>query len=489
MSVNKYMHPRNIYKSPPNFKQLALDFPEFRSYVKQDISGKVSLDFKDVKALRALSCTLLKKDFDLIVDIPLNKLIPTIPLRLNYILWMEDLLSLTHCPESIKGIDIGTGASCIYPLLAAKKNNWKMVATEVDNCSVVCARRNIEANNLDTLIKVVEVNEDTVLKGVVKETVFDFCMCNPPFFGTTQELSPQFKSRKPDRPKPKNSFCASVNEVVVKGGEVDFITKLINESKELGQQIKIYSTMIGHQKSLPQLKKILRDVEVKSWQETLFCQGNTTRWGLAWTFCDNFDLKKCPDPIKTIQKQNKTKKPLFYKLQMVDTDDFTATTVSNEILKIFEKLQMTVEEVSRKKTCFRYFVSAFSNTWSNQRRKRREKLKQIKETEEPSASELSTSSTETSLETSKSSNDDSIDTDVKSPGKRLHDDGLDGTLLKKLKLAECDEASVFFKFTLAIRQDQTDVYLELDSMEEDGNRDYLHQILQYIKNNLKFNKD
>lgn len=29
------MHPRNIYKTPPNFKQLAIDYPDFRQHVKQ----------------------------------------------------------------------------------------------------------------------------------------------------------------------------------------------------------------------------------------------------------------------------------------------------------------------------------------------------------------------------------------------------------------------------------------------------------------------
>lgn len=35
MSMNRFMHPRNIYKTPPNFKQLAIEYPEFREHVKQ----------------------------------------------------------------------------------------------------------------------------------------------------------------------------------------------------------------------------------------------------------------------------------------------------------------------------------------------------------------------------------------------------------------------------------------------------------------------
>lgn len=56
-----------------------------------------------------LTTILLKKDFDLDVYLPIGKLIPTIPLRLNYLLWLEDLFNLNFdSSKKIKGIDIGT---------------------------------------------------------------------------------------------------------------------------------------------------------------------------------------------------------------------------------------------------------------------------------------------------------------------------------------------------------------------------------------------
>lgn len=105
-----------------------------------------------MNALRALTCTLLKKDFDLDVEIPPDKLIPTVPLRLNYILWIEDLLTISKKEGEIKGIDIGCGATCIYPLMGAKKYGWKMVATEIDPSSVKWASKNVQRNNLEGLI-------------------------------------------------------------------------------------------------------------------------------------------------------------------------------------------------------------------------------------------------------------------------------------------------------------------------------------------------
>lgn len=115
----------------------------------KDVLGKVTIDFKDSSALRALTCSLLKKDFDLTVVIPPNKMIPTIPLRLNYVLWIEDLLTAFGMSENIIGIDVGTGASCVYALLGAKQNGWSMIATDTDKENVVHARQNVSRNALD----------------------------------------------------------------------------------------------------------------------------------------------------------------------------------------------------------------------------------------------------------------------------------------------------------------------------------------------------
>lgn len=69
----------------------------------------LSLNFKDPEAVRALTCTLLREDFGLSIDIPLERLIPTVPLRLNYIHWVEDLIGHQDSDRTTvrRGIDIG----------------------------------------------------------------------------------------------------------------------------------------------------------------------------------------------------------------------------------------------------------------------------------------------------------------------------------------------------------------------------------------------
>uniref|UniRef100_A0AAZ3R7J1 Methyltransferase 16, N6-methyladenosine n=1 Tax=Oncorhynchus tshawytscha TaxID=74940 RepID=A0AAZ3R7J1_ONCTS len=97
------------------------------------------LNFKESEAVRALTCTLLMEDFGLTIDIPLERLIPT------------DLVGGQG--EPCRGIDIGTGASCIYPLLGASMNGWHYLVTEIDDICFDYATRNVEQNNLSDLIK------------------------------------------------------------------------------------------------------------------------------------------------------------------------------------------------------------------------------------------------------------------------------------------------------------------------------------------------
>uniref|UniRef100_A0A0P4VQM9 U6 snRNA m(6)A methyltransferase n=1 Tax=Scylla olivacea TaxID=85551 RepID=A0A0P4VQM9_SCYOL len=181
--LNKFMHPRNPYRTPPSFKKLATQYPEFRAHCAYDVAGKVHLDFKNPDALRALTTCLLNQDFGLEVNIPSDRLVPTLPLRLNYLLWLEDLLFLaarrcgsvgsgsgegdSPAPPPVVGVDIGTGAACVYPLLAAAHFSWCMLATETDPASCQSALENVQRNGLAGQIAVRKVEEKTILKEVL----------------------------------------------------------------------------------------------------------------------------------------------------------------------------------------------------------------------------------------------------------------------------------------------------------------------------------
>ncbi|XP_067010726.2 U6 small nuclear RNA (adenine-(43)-N(6))-methyltransferase [Anabrus simplex] len=552
MSLNKFMHPRNIYRKPPNFKELAIKYPEFRECVKVELTGKVKLDFKKPEALRALTCTLLKKDFGLDVEIPLNRLIPTLPLRLNYLLWVEDLLKVlkTDCEKNqdiVRGIDIGTGASCIYSLLASKQNKWHMLATDVDSEIIAVAQRNVDKNDMAHFITVKAAGGDTLLKGVLEpDVVYDFCMCNPPFFSSEDELDPVSKSRSPSRHPPHNAPTGSVGEVVVEGGEVAFIVRLMKESKELGTAVRIYTTKVGQKSSLLLLMVELRKLGVTSSAQTEFCQGNTARWGLAWTFLPDVDLKSAFSIKSGPRKKNQVPMSFCVPREAVGEDEmYSLDVIAEKVISLLQELQITYKVLCEKQHMKTLQICAVANTWSNQRRKRREKLRQrmkgIKMDEDNKSDKETTLASSTSMgkatsevpqqNISPSGIEQAATTDIllhnegsedslQSTGREktngmhgseseLSQDGLSSVSGKRSRDSEEEEEedeevgshrtkrlctssetegqleSYVLKATLFLRLLASNIHIELIWLEGSGGKDAMHQILQYLKNRLK----
>ncbi|GLV35024.1 uncharacterized protein CBL_09504 [Carabus blaptoides fortunei] len=493
MSVNKFMHPRNIYKTPPNFKQMAIDYPEFRKHVTQDLTGKIRIDFKNNETLRALTQTLLKKDFGLDVIIPLDRLIPTVPLRLNYILWIEDLLSIvTEEVESEKqdvhGIDIGTGASCVYPLLAAKIHNWHMTANEINSESYSLAQDNVQRNNLQHLIIVNHTSGETLLKNILEpHKMYDFCMCNPPFFSSTSELDPENKSRTERRAMPRNAPSGMIGEVVVPGGEVEFIKTLIMESVELKTQVRIFTTMVGHKCNLAALKQLLRQVEVTSFKQTEFHQGHTTRWGLAWTYYD-IDLRKVPQATVAAARK-KPKPPLKFAIPPVSDESITLDDVIIKVRGILQTLHMNYEEIKRATNMYALHVTAKENTWSHARRRKREQRRKHTHQDEPiEVDQNGGHSTSSVLNSSTEDTAMDIDTSTETVGHKRHrsdDSGDEGYYnMKKPKVTSTND-EVYLKITLVLRRLASEYHLEMSFVEGSAGRDTVHQVMQYFKNNWK----
>nr|CAG4643145.1 EOG090X04JL [Ilyocryptus agilis] len=407
------MHPRNPYQTPPDFKELALKpanyVTVFNFSYLQKLSGKIEIDFKDPAAVRALTTVLLKKDFNLDVELPSDRLIPTLPLRLNYLLWIEDLLSVPGLePREVHGIDIGTGACCIYPILAARKNKWKFTATESDETNYESSVRTVECNHLGEFVTVKKVTSDSMLHGNISFDVeYNFTMCNPPFFDSSN-LGP--KSRSAKRPEPvclKSGGSNSVQEIAVEGGEVLFVQKLVKESQDLKSSVKIFTTMVGHKSSIGPIKAMLKEAGALSWTDTEFCQGRTMRWALAWTFCPDISLSS---PLASRQAKQSNKKlppPLQYVIARDrwndDKGEYSLAGVMAKIVEQLTQLKMEIRKGDENKTRRAVEFIARENTWSHQRRKRREEKRHSlsDEPSEPKKPKIEEEQPESTAETSK----------------------------------------------------------------------------------------
>ncbi|KAK7399822.1 hypothetical protein VNO78_11015 [Psophocarpus tetragonolobus] len=288
----------------PDFGALASLYPSFHPFVK--LCPHPSIDWSDFNATRELTRVLLHHRHSLNWWIPDGHLCPTVTNRSNYIHWLHHLLSSNfisnHPNLSLRGFDIGTGASCIYPLLAASLHGWSFVGSDVTDVAIEWAQRNVDSNpHISQLIEIrkVQANADAscvglqhslnalfttdnntyhgppILVGVVQDDEnFDFCMCNPPFFQSLEEAGLN----------PKTSCGGTSHEMVCPGGERAFITRIIQDSTQLKDRFRWFTSMVGKKSNLKHLISKLWEVGVTIVKTTEFVQGRTHRWGLAWSF-------------------------------------------------------------------------------------------------------------------------------------------------------------------------------------------------------------
>ncbi|KAI0297071.1 hypothetical protein B0F90DRAFT_1635139 [Multifurca ochricompacta] len=246
---------------------------------------------------RRLTQALLYRDFDIQLNIPDDRLCPPVPNRLNYVLWLQDIVSHSSVSgplSSIRGIDIGTGASAIYPLIACRlAPNWNFVATDIDDVSLASARSNIDSNGLSERIVLLRTDPTgPVMFPLIHDrtTSFNFSMCNPPFYASAEEAT-SLAAAKEHAP---NAVCTGTEvEMITPGGEEAFVNKMVRESITLGERCQWYTSMLGKQSSLTALVTLLRSHSITNYAIAELIQGHTRRWVLAWSFADT----RLPDDL------------------------------------------------------------------------------------------------------------------------------------------------------------------------------------------------
>ncbi|KAK4163375.1 hypothetical protein QBC43DRAFT_345276 [Cladorrhinum sp. PSN259] len=278
---------RHLYDTEPDFKQLSKQDAEFASVLQKN--GQ--LDFTDPAAVMQLTKTLLRTDFGLEIELPNDRLCPPVPNRHNYILWLKDLLESTSYspPDSqpVCGLDVGTGASCIYPLLGTvQRSSWHFVATDIDEQSLAHAKRNVELNDLSGQVRLLlRSPKDSLIpsESDLPMSPLGFVMMNPPFYTSADEML----SSAAKKSRPPHSACTGAPvEMVCEGGEVAHVGRLLEESLVLRERgARWYTSMLGKVTSLEVLVGKLKENGINNYAVTEFIQGNKTkRWAIGWTF-------------------------------------------------------------------------------------------------------------------------------------------------------------------------------------------------------------
>ncbi|KAL4792841.1 hypothetical protein BDV19DRAFT_367867 [Aspergillus venezuelensis] len=282
---------RDLYRDGVDFAALALQSADFAKFLKPNNQ----LDFTDPDAVRQLTVSLLQRDFGLEVQIPEARLCPPVPNRLNYILWLQDLLDSTsdeyrdsyNPGRTVTGLDIGTGCCSIYPLLGTSmRPKWNFIASDIDDENIKTSTQTIKANQLDSRIRVVKTSPDDALISLQTLGVkrLDFTMCNPPFYASQDEMIASAKEKE----RPPFSACTGADiEMVTSGGEVSFVSRMIADSIDLKGRVLWYTSMLGKLSSVSVLVERLIELGNNNYAITEFVQGNKTRrWAIAWSWAD-----------------------------------------------------------------------------------------------------------------------------------------------------------------------------------------------------------
>jgi 23S rRNA (adenine1618-N6)-methyltransferase len=296
------MHPRNRHQDRYDFARLTRAWPPLKAHLVRTPDAQQSVDFADPAALRALNRALLQSQYGITGwQFPDGYLCPPVPGRADYLHGLADLLAESNdgvIPrgEFIRALDVGTGASCIYPLLGQVDYGWRFVGTEIDTAALASAKAIVTANPALAAHIELRLQSDSrsILKGAVRVGEdFDLTLCNPPFHASAAEAAQASaaKWRKLGRTagpgaRPRRNFGGQSHELWCRGGELAFVRQMIDESVDLASSVYWFTSLIAIGAHLASLKQHLQRVGAREVRSVAMAQGQKQSRFLAWSFLD-----------------------------------------------------------------------------------------------------------------------------------------------------------------------------------------------------------
>ncbi len=293
------LHPRNRHAAGYDFPVLLEASPELGRFVVRAPHGGPSIDFADPVAVKALNRALLAAAYGLRGwELPEGYLCPPVPGRADYLHHLADLLAESNGGVVPRGtavhvLDVGVGASAIYPLVGHREYGWSFVGSDIDAAALASAARILAANGLEAAIQLRrQADPAASFTGVVgPEDRFDLTLCNPPFHASLREAreGTQRKWRnlgRGDSARPVLNFGGRGAELWCEGGEAGFIGRMATESARLPTQVLWFTSLVSNSASLPAVRRALRQAGAREVRTVAMAQGQKQSRFVAWTFLD-----------------------------------------------------------------------------------------------------------------------------------------------------------------------------------------------------------
>ena len=302
------MHPKNPHIDGYDMQALAKASPALKSHIIESKHGRETINFSNVNAVKALNQALLVCHYDLDYwDIPKGHLCPPIPGRADYLLGLNDAL-ISHNSKfnldvsAINALDIGTGANLIYPIIGQSLLNWNWVGSDIDLGSINHGQSIVDKNSgmADKIHLRHQSNSDHIFTGIVQsDDYFNVTCCNPPFHKSAEEALAgsvrknknlaKNKSKRNSNVKHTSSnqhlnFEGQSNELWCKGGEVAFIKTMISESRNVAEQVGLFSCLVSKKDNLPAIAAALKSSKVCDFEVHEMQQGSKVSRFITWCY-------------------------------------------------------------------------------------------------------------------------------------------------------------------------------------------------------------
>ena len=287
-ATKKNFHSNNIHDNGYDFDELLKANPALKAFAFENDYGNTTVDFSDPKAVKEINRSLLMAYYKIkIWEFPDENLCPPIPGRVDYIHHLNDLLKASNITSDITVLDIGTGATCIYPLLGNAVYGWSFVGTDIDLDSLDAAQDIIDDNDLDPQILLrQQFDENNILTGIIeKEDAFTITMCNPPFYKSAEEA--QGANRRKTRNLGTNAvrnFAGNNNELWYVGGEKAFLHNYLYQSSLFKDQCVWFTSLVSKKENVESLQKSSKKLGATEFKVIPMQQGNKVTRIAAWKY-------------------------------------------------------------------------------------------------------------------------------------------------------------------------------------------------------------
>lgn len=293
MATKTKLHPRNQHSEGYDFVRLVAQTPELEAFTVLNPLGQTTIDFQDVGAVRMLNRALLKTHYNVdFWDIPAGYLCPPIPGRVDYIHYLADLLAESNNQDiprgsQIKALDIGTGASLVYPLTGQSEYGWHFTGVDVDAGALKSARKICEFNKLKISLRRQD-DPENIFRGVIEsKDAFHVTMCNPPFHSSMEQANKGTQRKWANLGKghsQKLNFGGQNAELWCPGGEIKFVARMVEQSMEFAGQCLWFTSLVSKKDNLQPLGRILARARVADFRVVEMAQGQKTSRFIAWTY-------------------------------------------------------------------------------------------------------------------------------------------------------------------------------------------------------------